>query len=239
VPSRRWLLLPVTVAALAGVAVIPTETRQAVDSTLYVHTIPLYAKALDFVQRDLGYARLVSGIVDEEAAPEARALTLLEWTRRNIRDTPDGFPVVDDHVLNIIIRGYGPAWQKAEVFTTLTTYAGVPAFVASSRQIAPRLTLSFVWVERRWRVFDVDNGIVFRNRRGDLASADELAHDPSLSTAAAGGRSYRSQPYEAYFEGFRPPVAPDVLRGELQMLWPRLSYPVMRLIGLGRREWQS
>lgn len=209
------------------------------DSTVSVYRLPLYAKALDFVHRDLSYARLVSRIVDKNAAPDARVLTLFEWTRRNIRDMPEGFPVVDDHVLNIIIRGYGRAGQKAEVFTTLTTYAGVPAFAAGSREKIPRLTLSLAWIGDRWRVFDVDNGIVFRNRRGDLASTEELVREPSLIAVAAAGRSYRCQPYEAYFEGFQAPIAPDVLRGELQMLWPRLSYPVIHLIGLGRREWQS
>lgn len=238
--KRRWLWLPVAIALLAGVALVPTETRQGVGYTVTSYSLPLYAKTLDFVQRDSSYARLVRRLVTKEQSPEMRALTLFEWTRTNIRDTPGGFPVVDDHVSHIIIRGYGVADQKADVFTTLTAYAGVPAFMAPVPPTATlRLILSFVWVERQWRVFDVEHGIVFRNHRGELASAEELAHDHSLITSVAAGRMYRSKPYESYFEGFQPPVPQDILRPELQMLWPRVSYRLKRLVGLGRREWQG
>lgn len=240
---RRWVLWILPLAALAGLAAVArmsVETRQGVDFTVSTYTMPLYAKALDFVQRDSTYARLVRRLVTDQQSPEARALTLFEWTRTNIRDTPDGFPVVDDHVTNIIIRGYGVADQKADVFTTLATYAGVPAFVGlSATEKKPHVLLSFAWIAQRWRVFDVENGIVFRKRRGELASADELASDGSLIAAAAAGRTYRSRPYELYFEGFQPPVAPDILRAELQMLWPRTTHRMMRMAGLGRREWEN
>ena len=57
-----------------------------------------------------------------------RVLAVFDWTARRIQPTPEGWPVVDDHILNIIIRGYGMTDQRADVFATLTTYAGVPAF---------------------------------------------------------------------------------------------------------------
>lgn len=80
------------IAGLTAVAQIPAETRQG-------------AKALDVVQRDSSYARLVQRLVSEEMSAESRALTIFEWTRKNIRDTPAGFPMVDDHVSHI--KPYG------------------------------------------------------------------------------------------------------------------------------------
>ena len=239
---RRWRSLALLLAAVGGFTVIalaPVETRQGIDYSVSTYTIPLYAKTLDFVQRHSSYARLVQRIVDDQASAESRALTIFDWTRKNIRDTPAGFPIVDDHVSHIIVRGYGADDQKTDVFTTLTTYAGVPGFWSLTDPPSPGLSLSFVWIDGRWRVFDVQNGIVFRNRNGALASAEELAGDPWVLESAAVGRTHRGKPYAGYFEGFRPPDPPDVLRAELQMLWPRASHRLKRLVGLGRREWQD
>ena len=234
----RILLCAAAIAGLVAIAMVPVETRQGVDFSVNTYTLPLYAKALDFVQRDSGYARLVRRIVDKDASAESRALTIFDWTRKNIRDTPAGFPIVDDHVSHIIIRGYGQNDQKTDVFTTLATYAGVPAFWTLTQPPSPTLILSFVWIDGRWRVFDVENGIVLRNRSGSLASAEELARDPSLVELVAANRMHRRKPYRSYFVGFRPSEPPDILRAELQMLWPRASNRIRRLVGLGRREWQ-
>ena len=227
------------IAGLTAVARIPVETKQGVDFSVSTYTIPLYAKALDFVQRDTSYARLVQRLVSEEMSAESRALTLFDWTRKNIRDTPAGFPVVDDHVSHIIIRGYGESDQQTDVFTTLTTYAGVPAFWTLTQPPSPELILSFVWIDGRWRVFDVANGIVFRNRNGALATVEELARDPSVAESVAANHTHRGKPYGSYLVGFRPSRPPDVLRAELHMLWPRVSYRLKRLVGLSRREWQD
>ena len=237
----RWpriLLCAAAIAGLVAIAMVPVETKQGVDFSVNTYTLPLYAKTLDFVQRDSSYARLVDRIVDEDAPAQSRALAIFDWTRKNIRDTPTGFPIVDDHVFHIIIRGYGESDQKTDVFTTLATYAGIPAFWTLTQPPSPALILSFIWIDRRWRVFDVENGIVFRNRSGALASAEELARDPSLVELVAANRMHRGKPYSSYFAGFRPSEPPDLLRAELQMLWPRASHRLKRLVGLGRREWQ-
>lgn len=236
--GRRWvacLLVPIGIVALAFV---PTETKQGVDYTVTSHPLPLYAKAIDFVQRDSSYARLVRRIVPDDATPEAAVLTLFAWTRKNVRDTPPGFPVVDDHVSHIIIRGYGQPDQKADVFTTLSAYAGVPAYWTWVGKDRPYLVLSFAWIDRRWRVFDVENGIIFRNPAGSLAAVEDLSADPSMLRRVAAGVSDTPRPYDAYFQEFRPPEPPDLLRAEQQMLWPRTFDRARRLIGLGSREWE-
>ena len=233
----RWAAGAVALAGVAAIALMPTKTTQGIDYDVVTHRMRLYEKGLDFLQRDSSYARLVAEIVPAEAPPEATALALFDWTRQNVRDQPSGFPVIDDHVSHIIIRGYGVADQKADVFTTLATYAGVPAYWTRIGE-RPHVVLSLAWIDRRWRVFDVENGIVFRTSAGALAAVDDLAADPALTKSVAADRIYHARPYVSYFAGFLPPVAPDLLRAEQQMLWPRAMYNTMRLIGLGRREWQ-
>ena len=236
--SRYALALLVAVIGIVALAFVPTDTRQGVNGVVTTYRLPLYAKTLDFVQRDSMYARLASRLVADDASDEAKALTLFDWTRTNIQDSPRGLPVVDDHISHIIIRGYGDADQKADVFTTLLTYAGVPArWVWVGKR--PFVLLSLAWVDRRWRAFDVQNGIVFRDRKGALASVEDLADDQSILNAVAGDRAYLGRPYMTFFEGFSPPIAPDLLRAEGQMLFPRALYPLQRLVGLGRREWQE
>ena len=235
----RWVLLPALgVAVIVVLARWPVQTRQGVDFAVSTSTLPLYVKALEFVQRDAGYRRLALGIAGDRTSGEARTLAVFEWTRENIRDTPEGFPIVDDHVWHIIVRGYGEDDQKADVFTTLATYAGAPSYWALSTDASHELPLSFSWIDRRWIVFDVANGLAFRNARGGLAAAEEIAADPQIVAGLAAGRVYRDRPYAAYFEGFQPPIPSEVLRPEMQMLWPRVMYRAKRMVGFGRREWE-
>lgn len=233
------MLLLAVVAGFAVLVTLPATTRQGVDFRQFTFELPLYQKGIDFVQRDLSYSLLARRLVDEDAPVESQVLSILSWTQEHIRDVPAGFPVVDDHISHIIIRGYGTDDQKADVFATLATYAGLPAFFAPSGDMEPSLVLSYVWIDRRWRVFDVVNDIVFRTRSGALASVEELAGDPWLLESVATGRVYRERPYTSYFVGFRPPEAPNILRAELQMLWPRATHRLKSLLGLGQREWHT
>lgn len=50
------------------------------------------------------------------------------WTRQHIHPTSSGLPDMDDHILHMIIRGYGKQDQTVDALTTLATYTGLPAF---------------------------------------------------------------------------------------------------------------
>lgn len=49
--------------------------------------------------------------------------------------------------------------------------------------------LSWSRIEGKWMVFDVANGLAFRNKRGDLASVEELAAVPGLVKRTVSGPS--------------------------------------------------
>jgi len=228
-------VLLMLLAASVAFSNLTATTRRGVNARVSVHEGPLLVKVIDFLHRHYQYDATAREITGDLQFERERVLAIFDWTRRNIRSTPAGWPVVDDHVLNIIIRGHGQAHQMADVFTTLSTFAGAPAFW---RTLTPPdseepLVVSFARVESRWVMFDVANGIVVRNGEGDLASVEEIAADPHLLTRTAGTFQYLGVPYERYFYGFTPPTVPAVLRAERQMPWPRLIMELKEALGPG------
>jgi hypothetical protein len=235
----RWLSLGVllVLATAMALALMPSTTLQGVDFKVSTIELPLYVKALDFVDRDVNYRALARKITAGLATDEARVLAVFEWVRARVRDVPAGFPVVDDHIWHILVRGYGAGEQKADVFTTLTTYAGVPGYFVMLGPHSARLPIALVLVERRWRVVDVEHGFVFRNTAGQLATFEDLAAGHGLVERLAGRLQYKGREYAGYFA--RPPALtpPGTLRAEMQMLGPRLIFELKRAVGIGGSVW--
>jgi hypothetical protein len=239
-PRRRrllWIaaLLLVLAAASRAILTLPLTTLQGVNYQVRAYRIPAYVKAIDFVQRHYQHDVLASRICEGIAAGADCVLALFDWTHRNIRPTPDGWPVVDDHPINIVIRGHGKSDQIADVFTTLSVYAGVPAFLKFVIEPDQRrvLVLSFAYLGGKWVVFDVERHIAFRNRQGELASVDELAGDPALVDAQTSGLRPADLPYSAFIskQTLLPFVVPAPVRGVLHQPWPRLRYELRRAVG--------
>ena len=217
--ARGRLILLVLGLLVVGVLSVPVRTRQGVDFSVSVRSIPLYVKVLGFIDRHVQHELLAREITRGVSTDEARALKVFEWTREHIQPTPPGLPVVDDHILHIIIRGYGEDDQMADVFTTLATYAGVPAFWQTVKLPDGRLVVSFAKVERRWTMFDVAHGLIFRDAQGRLASLEQLVAQPELIATAAGDLRPGGLPYRRYLADAVPLEVPHPLRAELQMPW--------------------
>ena len=242
-PMLRWMRLARSagLTVLVGGSVcwaaltIPAATKQGIDYHVATHKIPLYIKAADFVSRHYHYQALADEITAGAANDTDRALAVFAWTRNRIHITPKGWPIVDDHILHIIIRGHGVSDQLADVFATLATYADVPAYWTVFNKDDYGVIPTFVLVDGHWTMFDTTYGFVFRNRAGGLASVEELAADPRLIDDAAGGLRINDVPYSAYVA---PALAsltpPHPLRAQLQMPWPRVRYEAHRLIARER-----
>jgi hypothetical protein len=220
---------------LVRVATWPVSTRQGFNYEVSVYEIPLYVKVFEFVDRSAHYSMLAREITQGASTDQERALALFGWTRRNVRETPDGWPVVDDHIWHVIIRGHGVNDQMADVFTTLATYAGVPSFwhIVKPAGVSDGLVLSFARVDRRWVVFDVANGLTFMDAGGKLAPVEDLVGTRELVRASAGSLNVGDTPYERYFMDLRLPEIPQPLRAELQMPIARLWHEVRSGVGLG------
>ena len=84
-------------------------------------------------------------------------MAIYNWTVANIKRPPKDFPIVDDHIWDIIVRRYGGNDQIADVFTTLVSYAGYEAFWEKLKPAGAEraLVLSFVRIGKEWKAFDL------------------------------------------------------------------------------------
>ena len=234
--SRRWLALLLGGAIIVwALATAKVTTRQGINYDMTTRQIPLYVKAVDFLHRHYHYHLTAEEITRGLSSDRERVLAVFDWTRQQIRPTPSDVPIVDDHILHIMIRGYGVEDQMADVFATLSTYAGVPAFWTTSKNPQGRRgpVFSFARVEGRWRVFDVMRGFVFRNAAGELATPEELARDPQLVSAVAANTDVSTTSYVDFVGGLSTFQVPRTLRADLQKPWPRLWYEARRAL-----EWR-
>ena len=223
---RRLLVAGISLAGLAGLLCMPVTTKQGVNFTVSVHPLPLYLKTLSFLDRHYQYRHLARAITRGLHSDRTKVFALYDWTRAHIHPQPPELPVVDDHIWHIIIRGYGEDDQIADVFTTLATYAGLPAFWTQVE--VPRggdgVIISFVRVEGHWAVFDVAHNLVFTKPDGTLADVQELLVTPELVRRTVGSLAPYSIPYAQFLAGLEPFEVPNVLRARKQMPWPRLWY---------------
>jgi hypothetical protein len=217
-----------------GLGPVPVIVKQGIDFHVTAHPLPLYLKALDFVDRDLHYTQLAQEITRGLRTDRERVMAVLTWTRRHIRRTPAQWPIFDDHILHIIIRGHGLDDQMADVFTTLSTYAGVPAFwqFLSDPPLKKRLILSFAKVGGTWAIIDVWNGGALTNAQGQWLTVEEVVANPQAVVLSGGDPPPVDVSYARYLvhvQG-RQFVVPKPLRAELQQPWPRLVYETRRAI---------
>lgn len=230
---RTYLRLLVGVTVVLVVANWPVTTLQGVNFEVTSHRLPLYVKSFQFLDRHAQYRQIATEVTAGKASDTERVSAIFDFTRRSLHQTPDGWTTVDDHILNILIRGYGQNDQFADVYTLLCTYAGVPAFWQKVR--APGtdagVIFSFAKVDGRWTVADPHGGFLFRNRHGQLATAEEVATQPDARPAAIADLLVKSVPYGHILDALRTPPIPRTLRAELQMPWPRLWYETQRAFG--------
>lgn len=161
----------------------PVTTRQGIDFVVTVQRIPLWVKTSEFLARDYRYRQLADRIVQGSVrgSDQQKTMAIFHWTLSHLRHQPEGWPVVDDHVYSIIVRGYGTNDQFADVFTTLCAYAGVPAtlvkLVSADRAI---WYMGGVRLDGQWCVFDPYWGVYFEHPGGRPVSLQELIDDPVL-----------------------------------------------------------
>ncbi len=206
-------------------------TRQGIDYCWRTRTIPLYLKLIDFYSRHFNYQYLAGGICARAGSAQEKVLAVLNWSHANIRHTPPGFPVVDDHVWNIIIRGYGEDDQINDVFCVLCNYAGgLRAFmapVASAVRPDRRIILSFVRMNGQWTAVDACRGVYFVNTDGGLATLDEMKKGQWMIRNVVSVPALREE-YEEYIAGL-----PET--GDVRLTRQTLQSPLNRfLFWLGR-----
>lgn len=224
---NRRIMWTTAVILILAAAVWPVETRFGVNYQWSGRTITRFEKAVHFLSRDLQTRRLVAELLRGAGASRDERLTLLfDWTVRNVRPVPAGFPVVDDHVLHIILRGYGAPDQRTEAFALLASYAGYPATAATLTADRGRLIVALVRDRDQTFLFDVNNTLAFATPQGTLADVGQLVRSPQLVAEAAGSLTIDGLPYLRYVEGLRD-LRVTFARMEAQKPWPRLWQEVL------------
>lgn len=238
VSKRKSVAIVLIIIALFSLVLcvmnIDVSTRQGVNYVVNERTIPLYIKTLNFFHRHFEYKRLTKDIIRGLKSDEKKVLAIYDWTVKNIKKVPSDMPIIDDHVLNIIIRGYGTSDQSADVFTTLCVYAGIPAAMS---EISPKnsdsyIVISLVNLGGRDLVFDTYFGNYFINSKGQIASIRDIIETPSLVSQAKNQPIIKGVAYTKYYEGLKPIKEFQTPRGELQMPLRRLVYEIQRKFGL-------
>lgn len=173
---RKVLVIFLIIISIIFLLNIEVSTLQGINYEVRTLKIPLYLKLLDFFDRHFNYKQLVKEIIKDAESDDEKVMRIFEWTYQNIRKAPEGFPIIDDHVWYIIIRGYGVQDQLQDVFTMLCNYSGIKAFFASvySQDRMHGIPLSFVYLEGRWTVFDAYEGVYFKDSSGAFANIETI-----------------------------------------------------------------
>ena len=178
------ILISIIVVVFLNVGV---TTRQGIDFRVHEIKIPIYLKALDYVDRHFNYRELVRTIVAGAGNDEEKVLKIFNWVHANIRHTPPDFPIVDDHPLNIIIRGCGVKDQLEDIFTVLCYYSGTRAFFVDLKNSKGKnFQISFVKLRRGWSPMSAYFGIYIK-KEDRIATLKDIADNPSLISLFAEG----------------------------------------------------
>lgn len=194
---RRGLVVLVAVMVIGN---WPVTTRYGVTYQWFQKRIPLYEKAINFLSRHLQTRRLAREVAGGVTGDDAKLFTIFSWVKEHVQPTPQGFPVVDDHVWDIFVRGYGAADQRSEAFAALASYSGFRAGVVALSVPEARSNLLLAFVQRHGKslVFDIQRQLVFKNEAGALASVEDLIRNPALVTRVVGELTIDGIPYERF-----------------------------------------
>lgn len=206
-------------------------TSQGVNFKWHNIKIPLYLKVLDFYSRHYNYKYLVARTLGDIKDEQEKIMAIFKWTHENIRKQPKDLPVIDDHVWNIIIRGYGMSDQSADVFTTLCSYAGKDAFYGflSAKDSGSKAAFSFVKFGNKWHVLDSYNGVYFKNRMGEIASIEDLKSN-DWEIVNIDGPDKPDLDYVKYFVDFPSIKEAGLNKANIQSPLLRSLYEIKKLL---------
>lgn len=228
--KKSLCLLLCCIVVITGIFVIlniPVATRQGINYQWHTIRLPLYLKVLDFFDRHFNYKQLVKRIVKDADTDREKVMKIFEWAHQNIKaDVPKDWPIIDDHVWYIIVRGYGAKDQFSDVFTTLCNYAAIDAFYSwvYTQDRKQRIPLSFVRIDKKWVVFDPYHGIYFKARNDELADVEAIRSGSSWTIEALDEKP--TIDYAIYFDNLPSIERMELKRSNIQSPLRRIMFEV-------------
>jgi hypothetical protein len=159
---------------------VSVTTKQGVNYQVHEIKLPLYLKMLDFIDRHYNYKNLLLNILGDTKNDNDKTIKIIKWVNANVRKNPKELPIIDDHPLNILIRGYGVPDQFEDIFTILCTYSGMEAFFKRFKNYSGELYyISFVKIYGKWCPLSAF-GNVYAAKGSAIASVDDILLDKKL-----------------------------------------------------------
>ena len=176
----KSLLIVIVLVLIISVLNMKVTTRQGVNYQVREIKLPLYLKIMDFVDRDCNYRNIVRNILGDTKYENEKTVRIFNWITANVRKNPEELPIIDDHPLNILIRGYGVQDQFEDIFTILCTYADMEAFFkVFKNNSGENYNISFVKINGRWCPLSAFGGAYAIKGRA-IASVDDILSDKKL-----------------------------------------------------------
>lgn len=176
----KLLAVMILLIAIISVLNINVTTKQGINFQVHEIRLPLYLKILDFVDRHYNYKNIVKNILNGTKDENSKALKIFDWITSNVQKNPKELPIIDDHPLNVLIRGYGTEDQFEDIFTILCTYAGMDAFPKMFQDKSGNVYyISFVKIGGKWRPLSVF-GCAYAVKDDLIASVDDILLDKNL-----------------------------------------------------------
>ncbi len=220
---------------------VETSTRQSINYQNRVFKIPLYLKISNFLDRHYNYKWLVDKILHDQKEESEKAKAIFHWTVSHIKSQPPELDIVDDHVWHIIVRGYGVADQAADVYATLSNYAGLKAFILSlkgssgSISIPNHIPLSAVYFDGAWHLSDPYNHVQFENGEGRWATIKEIiSGDWRANTQEKAPKRKDSFNYQDYFQSLGTIDFNALYRGSRSSIQDPFNR-LLNFFGVGRK----
>lgn len=217
-----------------GIACWPVTSRVGVNYVVTTQGLTLAEKVVHFLSRHWQTQRLAASVTGSARSSEEKIERILAWVNDHVQPVPPKFPVVDDHPLHILLRGYGSADQRTEAFTLIASYADLPTATVFTRpKGADRpLILALVRWEKSLYPVDVEHNLLFRTASADLADLEDLSEHPEWIKVAAGDLQIDGIPYAAYWQDARS-LEPSFERMKLQRPWARVQAEAEKAFRLG------
>ena len=236
---RRKLII-ISVALLLTLAIgailnIKVYTSQGINYRVSKIELPLYLKVLNFFDRHFNYMWLAKHVTQNLDTKEEKVFKLFQWTHETIQPQPAKLPIMDDHVWNVYVRGYGVSDNYHDLFSTLCNYIEVPGFFLKieAKGSGNLLGLSFVKIGNDWIVFDPYRGVYFLNKFGEWATLEDI-NEHNWKLAKLGSIEISDSFYRTYFEAMPDIEAVGLTRANIQSPIHRLQWQFKQWISGGK-----
>jgi len=221
---KKYLFIALGMCLLYFVLTLPVRTYQGVNWIVTSKEVPLYLKAFNFLDRHLQMGQIAREIIKDAETDNDKVARIFSWVKTHIRSNPESLPVVDDHPLHIIIRGYGTDDQKNDIFSMLCAYAGFKSYYkAFKNRHGTKHFLTIVHINGHSLVFDVCHQTEFINNNYWASATDlkQMHFDIKSADQPHLTKSYYTDMFkQADFSA--PKIKRKRNRNRLQMPLPRM-----------------